>query len=157
MPKRKASHAEISAFVHATEDLSKVRSAITKILSDQIAHKVEFTQTKMLGHHRNPIIELRVAITNKRDAYEILQGIISRLSPLDETILDKELAKHLDKKNRLYLRLDKQRAFIGEATLTSGDAISLRFSLRSRPRSLKELKTDLGINENNGDGTDANQ
>jgi hypothetical protein len=155
MSKRDVSYAEISAFIHVTEDSSKVRSAILKILPEQLTYKVEFTQISMRGHHGNPIVELKIKITNRRDAYEALQGILSRLSPLDETLLDEELAKHLDARHHLYLRLDKQRAFLGETALASSDAISLMFHLRSHPKSLKELKTDLSTDEKHGDGTDA--
>jgi len=155
MPRPNASDVEISAFAHATEDLSKVRSAILKILPDHIAYKVEFTRTDMRGHHGNPIVELKTSIARRRDAYEVLQGILSRLPSLDETLLDEELAKHLDERNRFYLRLDKQRAFLGEAVLASGDAISLMFRLRFRPKSLEELKAGLASGKH-GDGTNAN-
>ena len=155
MPRRNISYAEISVFAHATEDLPKVRSAILKILPDQLAHKAEFMQTNMRGHYGNHIAELRVSITDRRDAHEALQGILLRLSPLDEDLLNRELADYLDARKRLYLRLDKQRAFLGEAALASSDAINLVFRLRSSPKCLKELVSSLDTTGKHGSETHA--
>jgi len=156
MPQHNASYAEISVIAHATEDLSKVKSAVLKVLPDQLAHKVEFRQTNMHGHHGNPIVELKIDVKNRKDAHEVLRKVLSGLSPLDSTLLDEELAKHLDERNHLYLRLDKQWAFLGEPVLASSDVISLAFRLGSRPRSFQELKAGLSENREDGVENDAN-
>jgi RNA binding exosome subunit len=156
MPQHNASYAEISVIAHATEDLSKVKSAVLKVLPDEMAHKIEFRQTNMRGHHGNPIVELKIDIKNRKDAYEVLRKVLSGLSPLDSTLLDEELTKHLDERNHLYLRLDKQRAFLGEPVLASSDAISLAFRLGSRPRSFQELKAGLSTDREDGVENDAN-
>jgi len=156
MPQHNASYAEISVIAHATEDLSKVKSAVLKVLPDQLAHKVEFRQTNMRGHHGNPIVELKIDVKNKKDAYEVLRKVLSGLSPLDSTLIDEELAKHLDERNHLYLRLDKQSAFLGEPVLASSDVVSLSFRLKFRPRSLRELKAGLSKDREDGEGNNAN-
>ncbi len=143
MHPRNVAYAEISTFVHATEDQVKVESAVLEILKIDEADKIKFAQTMMDGHHGNTILELKTRILDRKDAYEILLWILSRLSPLDEALLDGELAKHLDNRNRLYLRFNKQQAFLGKAVLTFEDSINIVFCLDSRPKSLKELEVSL--------------
>ena len=89
------------------------------------------------------IVELRVELYSRADAYQALQAILAGISSLDERALEDGLSKHLDERNRLYLRLDKQKAFQGEVVLASVDAISFTFRLPSCPKSLRQLKEVL--------------
>ena len=148
MHPRNVAYAKISTFVHVTEDQVKVESAVLKILKIDEADKIEFVKTMMDGHYGNTILELKTRILDRKDVYEILLGILSRLSPLDKALLDGELAKHLDDKNRLYLRFDKQQALLGKAVLTFEDSINIVFRLDSRPKSLMELEVSLESKDN---------
>jgi RNA binding exosome subunit len=136
-------YAEISAFAHATEDLDKVKLAVLRVLPEELADRVRFCEYAMTGHNDNLIVELRVELHSRADAYQALQAILVGISLLEQTALEDEFSKHLDERKRLFLRLDKQKAFQGEAVLASVDAISFTFRLPSRPKSLRQLKEDL--------------
>ncbi len=151
MPPRNRSYANISALVHATEDEVRVRAAILKILPAEICEKSEFSCTRMEGHYGNPILELRSNTTSKEDADRILLRILHELSPLDETLLDGEFSNHVDERNWFYVRLDKQQAFLGCATIAYHDSISLSFHLSSKPKSLGELRHTLETAKENGE------
>ena len=148
---RYRSYATVSAFAHATEDEARVKAAILKILPPEIAEKSEFSCTAMNGHHGNPILELKSSIAKKKEADKILLKILHELSPLDETLLDGELSNHLDERNRFYLRLDKQQAFLGYVSMGYHDVISFAFRLNSKPESLKELRNILETVVGNGE------
>jgi RNA binding exosome subunit len=156
MPQRNISYAEISVFTHATEDLEKVKSAVTNTMPNDIISSIVFTQTTMSGHYGNPIIELRVMIDDRRIAYEILRKIISELSSLDSTTLDGEFKNHLDSRNRFYIRLDKQQALLGKPVIALGDSISLMFRVSNYPKSLADLEASVVISERRGGEIDAN-
>jgi RNA binding exosome subunit len=136
-------YAEISAFAHATEDLDKVKASVLRVLPEALSARVRFCESTMRGHHDNLIVELRVELYSRADAYQALQAILAGISSLDERALEDGLSKHLDERNRLYLRLDKQKAFQGEVVLASVDAISFTFRLPSCPKSLRQLKEVL--------------
>jgi len=72
LPPRYRSYANVSAFVHATEDEARVKAAILRILPAGIAERLEFICIRMDGHHGNPILELKSSIAEKEDADKIL-------------------------------------------------------------------------------------
>ncbi len=136
-------YAEISTFVHATEDETKVRTAISMIVSSKTNDRIQFNRVSMEGHYGNPILELKVRIYSRKDADKILLSILSKLSTLDEILIEQTLPNHFDEKNRFYLRLDKQQAFRSKISLSSTDTISLVFHLNFKPKSIDELQENL--------------
>lgn len=151
LPHRNQSNANVSAFVHATEDEARVRAAILRILPAETGEKSEFNCIGMNGHHGNPILELRSSITRKEDADKILLKILHELSPLDETLLNAEFPNHLDERDWFYIRLDKQQAFLDSTAIAYHDSISFSFHLNSRPESLGELRHILETANENGE------
>jgi RNA binding exosome subunit len=121
LPPQNQSHANVSAFVHATEDEARVRAAILKILPAEIG------------------------------ADKILLNILHELSPLDETLLNAEFSNHLDERNWFYVRLDKQQAFLGSTAIAYHDSISFSFHLNSRSESLGELRHVLETANESGE------
>ncbi len=151
LPHRYRFYANVSAFVHATEDEARVKAAILRILPAEIAERLEFSCIRMEGHHGNPILELKSSIAEKEDADKILLKILHELSSLDETLLDGELSNHLDERNWFFLRLDKQQAFQGHVSVGYNDIISFAFCLNSKPESLRELRNTLETVLGNGE------
>jgi len=135
-------YAKISVFAHATEDPEKVAEAV-KTLLPMLRERGELISTEMQGHHGNPILRIEGDFEMREDAFEALDLLLSRLSTLDEDILRREFHEHLDAKGNLYLRFDKQQAFLGQTSLGTNDPISLRVRLGFQPRSLDELKLHL--------------
>ena len=139
---RKMAHVEISVFAHATEDSEKVAVAIRNLVP-ALGSNVELALTEMQGHHGNPILRLEAEMAVREDALEALDTLLSRLSSIDEDLLRREFREHLDAKSGLYLRFDKQQAFLGRVSLGSNDPISVRVRLGFQPSSLDELKARL--------------
>lgn len=113
------------AFCHSTEDLEKVKRAMTNALGD-----AELKVTSTEGHHGNPILLLEATVTDKDDIAEFF----SRLGPDGRDTILETLGSRLDDSCNLFVRLDKQAAFRGDMRLASGDdVISIRIHVNAFP------------------------
>jgi RNA binding exosome subunit len=120
---------DIRVFAHATEDTDKVLNAVRNILPKELTDKVVFKKINLKGHYGNPIILLETRI-EKKDAVEaVFEKLVLGLSSLDKELLNNEIRQHLDKVN-LYIRLDKQSAYLNELKLCSTDPIHFRMHFR---------------------------
>jgi RNA-binding protein len=119
------------AFIHATEDEAKVVQAL-KFASG--ANEDEITREMTEGYHGNPIVVLEVFIKEKRRS----RDFFTRLDEWSIKELVDSLGKRMDDDCNLYLRLDKQEAFLGNLRLTSSDdAIAVRAKVESYPKKLE--------------------
>jgi len=112
-------NAMIQAHIHATEDEEKVLEAIRNILGGDI--DFDLKREEFTGHHGNPIIRLEISIKNKKFVKKVFENIFTKMSGFleDQWIIDR-----FDKRSKkLYLRLDKQKAFLGETKLGYGDDV----------------------------------
>ena len=113
-------------FCHATEDETKVVQAL-KFVSGADDMTREVTE----GYHGNPIVKLEVFIKEKRRSKDFF-------SRLDENIIQElvgTLDKRMDDDCNLFLRLDKQEAYIGNLKMTTNDdAIAVRAKIESYPK-----------------------
>lgn len=113
------------ALSHATEDPKKVERAMLNVFGD-----IELRTTRTEGHHGNPILVIEAHIADMRT----IDGFFRRLTEEDVELLASTLARRIDEGCSLYLKLDKQRAFLGEIRLGSGDdVISVRAKVRAFP------------------------
>jgi RNA-binding protein len=113
-------------FSHATEDEAKVVQAL-KFASGADEATREVTE----GYHGNPIIILEVFIKEKRRA----KDFFSKLSTESLEEILGSLDRRMDDDCNLYLRLDKQEAYLGVLKLTSSDdAIAVRAKVESYPK-----------------------
>ncbi len=113
-------------FSHATEDIDKVRKAFKFI-----TQKDRFEEREEKGYYGNKIIILETKLTKKNDIvrfwkrmkdYGIVDEIISMLDDL------------VDEQGVLYLRFDKQQAYLEKIALTMhGDSIAMHAKLESYP------------------------
>lgn len=123
------SYVDVRVFAHATEDLDKVQTAARNTLPQESVDTVTFKKTALTGHHGNPITLFEARIKNKKVARAFLEKLASGLSIMDKEALNSEIAQHLESGN-LYIRLDKQSAYLGEFRLGSTDPIHLRMHFR---------------------------
>ena len=124
-------HIEIRAFAHATEDTDKVISAIRNTLPKDLSENIIFKKTNLTGHHKNPITLIETRFTDKNVLPTIVENIASNLNSLDKELLTKEIEDHLEKTN-LYLRLDKQSAYLGEIKLATTDPIHFKIHFKAQ-------------------------
>lgn len=126
-----AGYIEIRVFVHATEDTEKVLAAVRNILPENQGKSLVLKKTALTGHHKNPIMLFKGKLSAKKDLLGILQRMARSLNTLDKETLRNEFERHLERKN-LYLRLDKQLAYLGETKLSSNDPIHFKIHFKNR-------------------------
>jgi len=123
-------HARI--LCHATEDLEKVELAMTNALGP-----VELNLRSTEGHHGNPLAIIEAVIDGEREISEFFQ----RLREEDIEAIAGSLATRVDKGCNLFIRLDKQSAFLGDLRLaTNDDVVSIRVRVSAYP-----AKADLAV------------
>ena len=127
---------DIRVFTHATEDIDKVLNAVHNTLPTGLSDNVTFKKTNLKGHYRNPIILLETRIKKGDAVKAVFEELASGLSSLDKELLNNKIAQHLNRGN-LYLRLDKQSAYLNEFKLRSDDPI--HFRIHFRKSSLEEI------------------
>jgi RNA binding exosome subunit len=122
---------DIRVFAHATEDPAKVQTAVRNLLPEELAQTLVFEKTDCTGHHGNPIILFTVKLTNKKLLPAAVEKIGRELSALDKEELDRDIKLHLEKSN-LYLRFDKQSAFLGALRFAQHDPIHLKIHFKNK-------------------------
>jgi RNA binding exosome subunit len=120
---------DIRVFAHATEDPERVLTATRNILPRESIDTVTFKKSNLTGHHGNPIILYETKIKEKKLVQTAFEKLCSGLSVLNKEILANEVQQHVDKGN-LYVRLDKQSAYLNELKLSSTDPIHLRIHFK---------------------------
>ena len=129
-------YVEVRVFVHATEDEDKVQTAIATILPPELVDEISFKKTKLSGYHGNIILLLETRIQRKPLVHAVFLRLTRHLSPSDKEDLTDEIEHHLDK-GALYLRLDKQAAYLHHFKIHPSDAIRLK--LHFKQKSQKEI------------------
>jgi RNA binding exosome subunit len=124
-------YVNIRVFAHATEDQERVMAAVRNTLPLELGKNVVFKKTGLTGHHGNPITMFEVELVDRERLMGVLEGIGSRLIALDKETLARDMALHLEKGN-LYLRFDKQQAFLGELRFSSNDPIHFKVHFRNK-------------------------
>lgn len=115
----------IRTFAHATEDRERVLKALHNVLPSELSETVEFKTMNVEGHYGNPIVLFEAIVKDKKAASAVLEKLAAGLSVLDKELLGREVERHVDRGN-LYLRLDKQAAYLGDFKLGQADSIHLQ-------------------------------
>lgn len=136
---------EIRVFAHATEDPEKVQAAVRNLLPEELAETLVFEKSTLTGHHGNPIVLFTATLKNKKLLPKALEKIGAGLASLDKEELWVNLKLHLEKSN-MYLRFDKQSAYLGNIKFTKNDPIHLKihFKDKSAPE-IEELCKTAGL------------
>jgi RNA binding exosome subunit len=132
-------------FAHATEDEDKVQTAVRNTLPQALAEEMVFQKACLKGHHGNPIILFQTKLTDKKTLPTAIEKIAAGLSALDKETLQRDMKLHLEKRN-LYLRFDKQAAFIGELHFSAVDPIHLKIHFKNKtPKEIVEFLKETGM------------
>ena len=136
---------DIRVFAHATEDPQKVQCAVKNLMPDELAQTILFETTNLTGHHGNPITLFTTKLEDKKLLPKMLEKIGAGLSSLDKEQLCTNLKLHLEKGN-LYLRFDKQSAFMGAVKFTQNDPIHLKIHFKNKTsEQIAELCKSSGL------------
>jgi RNA-binding protein len=139
---------EIRVFAHATEDPTKVQTAIQNLLPlepDQTQPTLIFDKSILTGHHGNPITLFTTKLEDKKHLPKILEKIGQTLSTLDKQTLETDIKLHIEKGN-LYLRFDKQSACTGSIKFTQNDPIHVKVHFKDKtPQEIIEFLKTAGL------------
>ena len=127
--KVQVAYIDIRVFAHATEDPERVLTATRNALPIESIDTVTFKRSNLTGHHGNPITLYETKIKEKKLVQAAFERLCSGLSVLDKEALANDIKQHLDKGN-LYVRLDKQCAYLNELRLGSTDPVHLRIHFK---------------------------
>ncbi|MEM0232948.1 MAG: RNA-binding domain-containing protein [Candidatus Nezhaarchaeales archaeon] len=127
-------------FIHATEDLNKVIKAVENLIPPKLRERKTVEVEEVHGHYDNPIRIAKISLRNPEYAFQSLAWIWKGLSDIDRAYIMRNLDLHLDEKLRLYMRLDKQYAYLGSTKLTfSDDVIKVVFSFKGSKEAIKDF------------------
>ena len=119
----------VSTVVYSTEDREKVALAISTIFPFEF----EIRSSRAKGHFGNPIEYLEVEIKRKGKIRKFWNNLIELLGDQRRYIVN-TVENRIDDQGNLYIRIDKQRAYLGDVVLTeTGDAILIKVKLVTYP------------------------
>ena len=124
---------EVSYIVHATEDESKVGTAVDGLFSV----KGEVAKKPLEDHHGNPIVSVKLRFIGA-DAASAFDDLLVKLSASAREEIAKGIEGMMDEHSSLYLRLDKQAIMTGKLVVGLADAVHFKvkprlFAVRGRP------------------------
>ncbi|MDR2699472.1 MAG: hypothetical protein LBC12_01415 [Nitrososphaerota archaeon] len=121
----------LRVFAHATDDPEKVLTALRNLLPTGLAETTQFKKNSLTGHHGNSITSFTTQLTEKSLLPILLEKIGQNINTLDKEELNANINLHLEKTN-LYLRFDKQAAFLGKIKFAQNDPIHLKFHFKNK-------------------------
>jgi hypothetical protein len=141
----KISYIDVRFAVHATEDVDKVTEAVQNIMPFDYLDDIIFESRIVEGHYGNPITFFETRIKKDKITTAIIQNIFSKLSALDKENVARDLDRYVDE-GSLYIRLDKQAAFLKKIKLTVSDPIRFRVRFRKfKNEDMIEICRTVGI------------
>lgn len=133
----KIEHISLSAVVHSTENEEKVKTAIKNFLG----FDCEYSLNTLKGHYGNELTYVEIDVP-KKQLKSLWKEIIEILNRQEDFTYD--FSNRLDDHNILHLRIDKQKAFLGEKVLlTSGDALVLKIKVVTYPARRDKIINEL--------------
>ncbi|KXB04377.1 hypothetical protein AKJ48_02770 [candidate division MSBL1 archaeon SCGC-AAA261O19] len=130
---------EVRSFVHATEDLKKVKEIFRSLLPEEI----EIEESRAKGHHGDKITILSARINRNPDIREFWHQAMKMMPNKEKEKLSEIAVDRIADDCRLYLRFDKQAAVGEELILTdSGDALHIRINVSAYP-----AKREIAVEE----------
>ena len=136
---------DIRVFAHATEDPTKVQKAVQNLMPEELAQTLVFEKTNCTGHHGNLIILFTTKLEDKKLLPKAMEKIGAELGILDKEELQQNLKLHVEKGN-LFLRFDKQSAFLGALKFSQTDPIHLKIHFKSKTaQQIEEFSKQIGL------------
>jgi len=120
---------KVSAVVYSTEDREKVGEAMATLFPFEFV----ITVSEAKGHYGNPLLYLEVEMTKKREIKEFWNHLMELLGEQRKFLVNL-LEEKVDDQGVLHIRIDKQKAYLGEVELTEGgDAIVVKAKIVTYP------------------------
>ena len=123
---------QIETFSHATEDIEKVKSLLSKFFSFDIS----FNENKTYGHFGNEITIINVELSKNK---EIKDFVSNFLTIVDKSYILETLEKRLDEDGILFIRMGKERVFNDDFTIDDNGDILLSMKFVTYPKSREKV------------------
>ena len=133
------SRVEARAYSRATEIVERVTAAVLSVFPEELRNRVEIDSVKTEGHNQIPITVITASLDDKRSSGIAADYLLKSLSPGDRESLLNTLMQRLDDRCVLFVRVDKQAAYLGRLQLgAEPDVISVQVQIRQYPRCIQE-------------------
>jgi len=120
---------EISVIAHATEDPVKVSQALRNVLPNSISDEAKVTTQYLQGHHGNPIRILKTNLKKRKMIDQFFNHLLTSLNSDDLKVVAENVDTHMDEDGNLYIRLNKQAAYMGDLQSKQEDPIRIKIKL----------------------------
>jgi len=145
LSKLPVAYIDLSFFAHATEEETKVVEAASNLLPKSELENINFRRNNLKGHYGNPIVFFVTKIAEKDVVKAVIDIFSSNLSALDKETLLREINLHLEK-GSLYLRFDKQAAYLKNFKLGAVDPIRIRIRFKkNRLEEVVQICREIGM------------
>ena len=115
-------------FVYGTENEEKVKEAL-KTLFPNSHPQTDTTE----GYFKNPVLILHDKLSKNREIKEFIK-VLEQIDVASKKRLINELETKMDQRGNLFLRFDKQRAYLGDLKIIEqGDAIHVKINVAAYP------------------------
>ncbi|AXI25763.1 hypothetical protein CFE53_06365 [Methanofervidicoccus sp. A16] len=151
MSKVDISNIQISTISHATEDDDKVLEAMIYFLPEDIDEEDVYIETvENEGCFGNPIKIHTITINKSKVAKKIFKRIMDLIKSKEKNVnmLKGDIDLRIEK-SKIYLRFNKQKAYLGECDLVDGDdvvRIVINFKIFS-PKNKEEKVKEVVLGE----------
>ena len=129
----------IQVLCYATEDPKKVLKAVENVLGADAARKMSMSSEKLEGYYGDPITLMRIFLLDRELCEKALLRIFSNLSNSERDELWRDRSKLGRHGGKLYIRLDKQEAFLGRIRPSDKDPIRIVVELRGDVKALRKM------------------
>ncbi len=125
---------EIETYVHATESINRVVSAIERnvLCGENVLLVLEL----LWGVHGNPIVRVHVYTNNEAVAEKVFLSVVCRLRNLDKLLSTLDL--RVDKAGNLYIRINKQELILDRIVLDDESDDIVRIKARVNRKLIRE-------------------
>jgi len=129
-----AHHVRIATFIHATEDEEKVLEALETFIPEGMEDDVNVEVEETTGFFGNPIKVVNVEIKRSKAVRKFLDHFKELLDGESRRYLLDNLEEKVDEEGTLYVRFNKQKAYLGEPEIDEGDdTIQVRIKVKAFP------------------------
>jgi hypothetical protein len=126
---------EARAYSRATEIVERVNAAVLNTFPEDLSSKVQMSSATTEGYNQIPIVVIAATIKDRISSEIAGDYLLRALSPNDRETLINTIRQRLDDRCVLFIRLDKQAAYLGRLQLaTEPDVISIQVHIRQYPR-----------------------
>lgn len=114
-------------FVYGTENEDKVKEAVKTLFPNSSPQREETE-----GYYKNPVLILQDKILKKGEIHDFILTLKESSSRTDKIL--NNLHRKMDDKGNLFLRFDKQKAYLDELEIVEhGDSIHVKIKIAAYP------------------------